>query len=69
VKKDMVLTIEKLQLQVAELEKNLSLMDSSGNLIFNLEKLITDFRSNVSSMKAGINLIRKQIEELEKEKA
>ena len=65
----MVLTIEKLQLQVAELEKNLSLMDSSGNLIFNLEKLITDFRSNVSSMKAGINLIRKQIEELEKEKA
>ena len=63
----MVLTIEKLQLQVAELEKQFNVMNTAQNMAQNLKTFIDNYNIQVVDTKARIDILHKQILELVQE--
>ncbi len=63
----MVWTVEKLNLQVAELEKQHNLMNTAGNLALNVSKFINDYQHKVLETKIRIDILHKQIGELVQE--
>ena len=61
----MVLTVEKLNLQVKELEKQYNnLLSSFGNNVINY---VMQYQANLNQLKAKIDLVHKQIMELVQE--
>ena len=63
----MVLTIEKLTLQVTELEKQFNVMNTAQNMAQNLKTFINNYTIQVVDMKARIDMLHKQIVELVQE--
>ncbi len=63
----MVLTIEKLQLQVTELEKQFNVMNTAQNMAQNLKTFIDNYNIQVVDTKARIDILHKQILELVQE--